>query len=38
MAGRIIEAGYAYSKSAILLYNIWDFVILKGSSDASLVI
>ena len=33
-----MEAGYAYSKSAVLLCNIWDLVVPEGSGDVSLVI
>ena len=36
MVGRIMEAGYAYSESAVLLCNTWDLVVLEGSGDVSL--
>ena len=39
MVGRIIEAGYAHSESAMLLLcNTWDLVVSEGSGDVSLVI
>ena len=36
MVGRIMEAGYAHSESAVLLCNTWDLVVLEGSGDVSL--
>ncbi|CAG8761175.1 20726_t:CDS:2, partial [Rhizophagus irregularis] len=34
--GRIMEAGYAHSESAVLLCNTWDLVVSEGSGDVSL--
>ena len=36
MVGRIMEAGYAHSESAVLLCNTWDLVVLEGSGNVSL--
>jgi len=38
MVGRIMEAGYAHSESAVLLCNTWNLVVSEGSGDVSLVI
>ena len=37
MIGRVMEAGYAYSESAMLLCNAWDLVVSEGSGDALVI-
>lgn len=37
MIGRVMEAGYAYSESAVLLCNSWDLVVSEGSGDALVI-